>query len=154
VPAGSDAGANTAMHIVGLTDEARKDWLAFARYVEQEMLPGAAFQHATDWAGKAPGMAVRIAGVLHGIKHAHGMPWATPISAVTMEKGLELAAVLMKHALAALALMGADEGVETSGTPIVVYRPASRACRISRARARSRGTGLIRCGCPGAHLKQ
>ena len=113
-PLDIDADGNPAMHIVSLTAEARADLLAFARHVEREMLPGAPFEHATDWAGKLPGMAARIAGVLHGIEHAHGAPWSIPIPASTMEAALELAALMMKHALAALALMGADSSVEAA----------------------------------------
>jgi hypothetical protein len=71
-PLDIDADGNPAMHIIGLTAEAHADLLAFARHVEGEMLPGAPFEHATDWAGKAPGMAARIAGVLHGIEHGNG----------------------------------------------------------------------------------
>ena len=75
------------------------------------MRPGNDFEHATDWAAKAPGAAVRLAGVLHGIEHAHGKPWKSPIEPETMVNALEIMAVIARHSLAALDLMGADEGV-------------------------------------------
>ncbi len=65
-------------------------------------------EHFTDWAGKAPGAAARLAGVLHGIKHAHGMPWEATITAETMTAALEIMAVIVRHSLAALDMMGAD----------------------------------------------
>lgn len=72
------------------------------------MRPGRELEHFTDWAGKAPGAAARLAGVLHGIRHAHGRPWEAVITAETMIDSLEMMAVIARHSLAALDLMGAD----------------------------------------------
>ena len=72
------------------------------------MRPSKEFEHCTDWAGKAPGAAARLAGVLHGIKHAHGKPWEAVITAKTMNDALEIIAVISRHSLAALDMMGAD----------------------------------------------
>jgi hypothetical protein len=52
--------------------------------------------------------AARLAGVLHGIKHAHGRPWEAAITAETMTAALEIMAVITCHSLAALDMMGAD----------------------------------------------
>lgn len=72
------------------------------------MRPGRELEHFTDWAGKAPGAAARLAGVLHGIKHAHSTPWDADITAATMTDALEIMAVVTHHSLAALDMMGAD----------------------------------------------
>jgi len=75
------------------------------------MRPGRSMEHATDWAGKAPGAAVRLAGVLHGIEHAHGEPWEHEITEETMSAAIEIMDVIAPHSLAALDLMGADLGI-------------------------------------------
>jgi hypothetical protein len=107
----TDERGNERPHLLRLSDEAYAEWLEFARLIELRMRPGGDFEHATDWAGKCPGMAARLAGVLHGIVHAHGQPWASQISADTMNNALELMAVFARHSLAALDLMGADEAI-------------------------------------------
>ena len=96
------------LHTIKLSCDAYNEWFAFAKHTEKTMRSGESFEHATDWAGKAPGAAVRIAGVLHCVKHAHGEPWELEISKDTMEAALEIMAVASQHALAALGMMGAD----------------------------------------------
>lgn len=91
-----------------LTPAAHSEWLEFARAIETQMQPGKDLEHLTDWAGKAPGAAARIAGIMHGIEHAHGTPWTVPVSVETMNQALELMAVITRHSMAAMALMGAD----------------------------------------------
>ena len=95
-------------HVLRLTPEAHEEWHAFAQAIEVQMQPGREMEHFTDWAGKAPGAAARLAAILHGIKHAHGRPWETAITAETMTDALEIMAVFSHHSLAALDMMGAD----------------------------------------------
>lgn len=95
-------------HLLRLSEEAYAEWHAFAQAIEVQMQPGRELEHFTDWAGKAPGAAARLAGVLHGIKHAHGTPWEATITAETMTDTLEIMAVITRHSLAALDMMGAD----------------------------------------------
>ncbi|MGN8159504.1 YfjI family protein [Salinisphaera sp. SWV1] len=110
-PAAFDHEGRATLHTLHLSKDARQDWYEFSQLVEASMRPGGDFQHATDWAGKCPGQAIRVAGVLHGIRHAHGEPWAHEISGDTMNAALELMAVISKHSLAAFDLMGADDGI-------------------------------------------
>jgi hypothetical protein len=98
-------------HLLRLSDEAYAEWYDFAQAIEVQMQPGRELEHFTDWAGKAPGAAARLAGILHGIKHAHGRPWETAITAETMTAALEIMAVITRHSLAALDMMGADPTV-------------------------------------------
>jgi hypothetical protein len=72
------------------------------------MRPGGDMEHFTDWAAKAPGAAARLAGVLHGIKHAYGKPWEAVITPETMADALNIMAVIARHSLAAMEMMGAD----------------------------------------------
>jgi hypothetical protein len=94
-----------------LSPDAHSEWLEFARAIEVQMRPDARLEHVTDWAGKAPGAAARLAGVLHCIEHAHGRPWEHKISAKTMTAAIEIMAVISQHSLAALDLMGADQTI-------------------------------------------
>jgi hypothetical protein len=103
----NDAGEAT-LRVIQLSPEAYAEWFAFAKHVESSMRPNASFEHATDWAGKAPGAAARLAGVMHVIEHANGVPEQTPISLLTMQRALNLMAVISQHSLYALDLMGAD----------------------------------------------
>lgn len=95
-------------HVLRLSKEALSEWLDFARAIEAQMRPGGDLEHFTDWAGKAPGAVARLAGILHGTKHAHGRPWEAVITAATMNDALEIMAVITRHSLAALDMMGAD----------------------------------------------
>ena len=98
-------------HLLRLTRDAVAEHQAFALHIETTMRPGSDFEAATDWAGKCPGAAARVAGVLHGIEHAHCAPWEHEISAATMNRALEIMAVVARHSLAAFDLMGADETI-------------------------------------------
>ncbi|MCP5408341.1 MAG: DUF3987 domain-containing protein [Chromatiaceae bacterium] len=103
-----DEHGNERLHLLRLSTEAREEWYEFAQAIEVQMRPGHDLEHFTDWAGKAPGAAARLAGVLHGIKHAHGRPWDAAITAETMNAALEIMAITTHHSLAALDMMGAD----------------------------------------------
>lgn len=98
-------------HLLRLSNEAYTEHHAFAKAIEVQMQPGQDLEHFTDWAGKAPGAAARLAGVLHGIKHAHGKPWEAAITAETMTEALEIMGVITRHSLAALDMMGADPSI-------------------------------------------
>ena len=75
------------------------------------MRPGGKFEHCQDWAGKAPGAAARIAGILHVVEHAHGQPHNHDISAETMGRTLELMMCFAEHSLYALGIMSTDESI-------------------------------------------
>ena len=109
-PAVDDKG-NPSVHIIRLSDEAYAEYHAFAKIMEPKMRPGGELEHFTDWTGKAAGTAARIAGVLHGIKHAHGRPWDAMVTAETMNSALEIMSVITHHSLAALDMMGADSNL-------------------------------------------
>lgn len=97
--------------VLRLSPAAYDEWFAFARHIETTMRPGGEFEGATDWAGKCPGAAARLAGVLHLIQHAHAEPWAVEVSPETMGGALDIMAVVAKHSRHALDLMGTDETV-------------------------------------------
>jgi hypothetical protein len=95
-----------------LNEDALAHWKEFAAAIEAGMRPGGDFANSADWAGKCPGLAIRIAGVLHMILHAHDRdPWAHPISGETMKAALKITAIGAKHSLYAMDMMGADDGL-------------------------------------------
>jgi len=112
-PATNENGEET-LHSLRLTKSAYAEWHEFAKAIERQMQPDRDLEHCTDWAGKAPGAAARLAGVLHGIKHAHGQPWAAEITLETLTDALELMAVFTRHSMAGLDLMGADPTIASA----------------------------------------
>jgi len=104
----TDEHGDERPHLLRLTEAARLEHHDFAQVIEAQMQPGRDLEHFTDWAGKAPGAAARLAGALHGIEHAHGTPWEAEITAKTMNAALEIMAITTRHSLAALDMMGAD----------------------------------------------
>ena len=95
-------------HAVHLSDPAKATSREFSLQIEREMREGGKLEHMTDWGGKAPGMAIRIAAVLHGLTHAHDQPWDHEIAGETMDHATAIMAVGVAHAQAAYGLMGAD----------------------------------------------
>jgi phage/plasmid primase-like uncharacterized protein len=103
------------LHLLQLSSSARDIFHQFALAVETQMRPGEPFEHATDWAGKAPGAAARIAGVLHAAEHAEGCPWGQEIPAGTMERAADFVAVSGQHTLATFRLMAANKELSAAG---------------------------------------
>ena len=95
-------------YILKLSNNAYLEWLEFARVVEKDLREGGRFEYITDWAGKLPGAAARIAGLLHCAENPY-QPWAERISLETIQRALELASIFSSHALIAFNMMGADK---------------------------------------------
>jgi hypothetical protein len=104
----ADEFGDERLNVLTLSADAYAEWHQFALAIEERMQAGGELEHVTDWAGKAPGAAARIAGILHGIRYAHSKPWEVEVSFETMIHALELMAVITRHSLAALDMMGAD----------------------------------------------
>ena len=100
---------------IELSDDARTEWHAYFVAVEKDLRPDGRFEYMRDWAGKLPGMAARVAGLLHCAEHAFDDdPTASKLSLNTMKRSLDFAAVCERHALAAYDLMGADLALEAA----------------------------------------
>jgi hypothetical protein len=113
-PASEPEQGNEGLRQLTLSPEAYREWHEFEKAVEHKMRAGGELEQFTDWGGKAPGAAARLAGVLHGIQYAHDKPWRYPISAETMARALDLMAVILRHSLAALDMMGADPAIASA----------------------------------------
>ena len=104
------------LHSLRLSVEAKVEHHLFAEAIEVQMRPGGDLEHFTDWAGKAPGAAARLAGVLHGTKHAHGEPWRAEITAETMRDACDMMSVFSVHSRSAFGLMGSDPEIAAATT--------------------------------------
>lgn len=107
-----DASGQLQPYVLTLSPDAHAEWKDFQRTVEKKMRDGGDYEHIQDWAGKLPGAAARLAGLLHCAKHADTLPSNLAITLVTMQRALSLAAFYQAHALAAFDIMGADPDLE------------------------------------------
>ena len=94
--------------IITFSTGAYREWKAFQRSVEVELRPGGRFEYMTDWAGKLPGSAARIAGLFHCVENLE----AGEMAQETMIKALDLAAILAEHAIAVFGLIGSSQEIE------------------------------------------
>jgi putative DNA primase/helicase len=95
-----------------LCKDAHREWKEFSRIVEDHLRDGNRFEHIRDWAAKLPGVAARVAGLLHCATYVNAQPWSIPIELTTMENTLTLMAVLAGHALRAFEVMAANPDLE------------------------------------------
>ena len=91
--------------VLTLEDHAQAAWKGYQAEMETQLRPEGKFASCLGWAGKMPGFALRLAGLLHIAEYG-----AAPLllSEATMQNALALARALGDHALAAFGLMGAD----------------------------------------------
>ena len=97
-----------------LSHSAHEAWKDFQREIEKGMREGETFEHIQDWAGKLPGAVGRLAGLFHCAEYHAQQPWTIEIGDETLDRALNLAAFLSRHALAAFDLMGADCDLEAA----------------------------------------
>lgn len=56
----TDEHGEERLYLLRLSNEALTEWHDFAQAIEVQMQPSRELEHFTDWAGKAPGAAVRL----------------------------------------------------------------------------------------------
>jgi hypothetical protein len=94
-----------------LSPKAYESWKTFQRGIEVMMREDGKLYHLLDWASKLPGAALRIGGVFHmvlSVEDGRG----PVIEEDAMEPSLNLATLLIDHALAVFDLMARDKSVE------------------------------------------
>ncbi|MBU4563240.1 MAG: DUF3987 domain-containing protein [Desulfarculus sp.] len=131
-------------HLLQLGPAAHDAWCEFASAIEVELVDGGQFETVQDWAGKLPGLAARLAGLLHVMKHLAEAP-VHAVSGQTMEAALSLAGTMVGHALAAFGLMGADPDQETAKKELAWLKRAG----VNRFTARD-AHRAVRGTCPKA----
>jgi replicative DNA helicase len=99
---------------LSLSDAAAQTRLTFERRLEPRLGTGGDLGHMGDWAGKAVGAAVRIAGVLHAVQCVQSRkPTGGAIEGQTMQAAVALVeGYYLPHAEAALAEMGVDPEID------------------------------------------
>jgi hypothetical protein len=93
-----------------LSEGAYDTWKNFQRTVEAFMKDGGKLEYLRDWASKLPGAAARIAGVFHCV--TNDLTETVIVDSDTMQKAVNLATLLIDHALATFDLMGHDKTAE------------------------------------------
>ena len=94
-------------YILHFSSEAYEEWREFAEDIEPGLKDGGRYESMKDWVGKLPGAVVRIAGLIHCMGYPD-RPWEQEIHLDTMGKALELASVLLNHAMHTFDIMGSD----------------------------------------------
>jgi putative DNA primase/helicase len=95
-----------APRVLPFTDDARECWLELCEDIERRQGEGGRYAHMADWTSKLPGAAARIAALLALADGGNGIQ-AVPATAV--QRAVKLARLLVPHAEAAFALMGASD---------------------------------------------
>lgn len=143
---------------LSLSAEAAKAWLAFSIRLEPRLGPGGDLRHLADWAAKAAGAAVRIAGLMHAARAAgEGSPIVGAIEGDTMVAAvLVVETYFIPHAVAAFVEMGVDpeaaaaqaviDWLQARGTAVISVRDAHdnlrRQVRFTRVDAVERALAL------------
>ena len=99
---------NASRFVLELEPAAFSEWREFQDQIEIQLRPGEKLFPIRGWGGKICGYALRIAGLLHVMEYGNQR---LTISLETMNRALELTALLIDHALAAFGLMGVDDGM-------------------------------------------
>jgi putative DNA primase/helicase len=91
-----------------LEREALASWRAFGQALEKHQGETGDLGSIADWTAKLPGAVLRLAGIAHVVEH--GLD-SDLILQETLERTLDLANLLIQHALVAFSMMGADQAV-------------------------------------------
>jgi hypothetical protein len=101
-------------HWLRMSPEADEVLRDLERWLEPQLAEGEELSLLAGWAAKLAGGCARVAAILHVAEAiGNGEPWDRPISADIVNRAVRLGRdYLLKHALAAFALMGADERLD------------------------------------------
>lgn len=95
---------------LSLDDAAREIWLQFAEEIETDQGGGGKLESIRDWSAKAPGQALRLAGLLFLAER--GQPGDGLIDERAMIRAVLLCRAFADHAMATFGLIGADPTVD------------------------------------------
>lgn len=113
IPPLQDENGLEKPRLLSLDAEALKSWMTFSQWVENNQGEGKEFESIQDWTGKLPGAALRIAGICHLVEFGANR---VTINKTTIERALDLAELLIKHAQAAFESMGNDPALDDAKT--------------------------------------
>ena len=107
--------------------DALEIWLQYQERLEPRMADGGELESLRDWGGKAPGMALRAAGLIHAGRYGLEV---TTVGATAMASAVRLVDELERHARALLDSLGADQA---SADAKRLYRYIEREARVGGA---------------------
>ena len=103
----TDEKGEPTPYILEFTPEAKQEWEEFYLATEVSLGQGGSLETLQDWGGKLPGLAARLAGLVHVMEHGQTAP-GMQVAQASMHSASELASALLSHAMAAVGAMGAD----------------------------------------------
>ena len=133
-------GEVTKPQTLHLADDAREAWLDLAAEIELQQGEGGKLESISDWTGKLPGAVARIAAVLALAEHGLQVR-LVPLQ--SMQRAVKLARLLVPHARAAFALLGAD-GVDADAAVILKWVQAGSRPEFTRREAQKAHEGRFR----------
>jgi hypothetical protein len=104
-----ERGGFETPRMLHLDAAALERWTAFRHEVEAGLRPDDKFSACQGWGGKIAGFTLRIAGLLQIAEHGGSI---LSIDSTNMERAVQMARLLVEHALAAFGLMRNDEAAE------------------------------------------
>lgn len=126
--------------LLPFTDPARETWLDFAEEIERCQGEGGKLESISDWSGKLPGAAARIAGLIElaelGLK-------AESVSQAAVSRAVELARLLIAHAQEAFGTLGADVA-DADAVAILRWARAERLATFKRSTCQKAMEGRFR----------
>lgn len=92
--------------VLEFSSEAREPLMDFAEEIEREQGEGGKYEEISDWTSKLPGAVVRLAALFQLAQEGLG---ARTVQVDQVQRALSLCRLLIPHALAAFAMLGADD---------------------------------------------
>jgi hypothetical protein len=120
--------------------DARECWLDLCERIERQQGEGGRLAHMVDWTAKLAGAAARIAGVLALAEYGTGID-IVPLAST--QRAVRLAELLVPHAEAAFALMGASDS-EGDAVAVLSYLRRHRMESIGRRELQKAMEGRFR----------
>jgi replicative DNA helicase len=133
-------GPVAAPQVLTLDDAAREAWLDMAQAIEDEQGEGGRYESISDWTGKLPGTVARIAALLE--LATNGLQTRV-VTHACMDDAISLARLLIPHAQAAFALLGAD-AVDVDAAAILRWVQAYGLTEFTRREAQKAQEGRFR----------
>ncbi len=107
--------------VLKLSPEANVVLKEFEQLMIDAKCEGGVLHHASDYASKAAGYAVKVAALLH-MAAGVGANISVPVSAETMTAAVNIGKYLIKHFLAVMGLMGSSDTVEVAERIVMALR--------------------------------
>lgn len=117
--------ADGSPNIVRLSDEAENEFVEFCHWTERELGEGE-LEMMRDWGGKLVGLTLRIAGLMHCVKHVNSDPLSNPIDVETIRNAQRIARWAIPHAAATFKLLACDSVPECVGDAIFIVRSLTK----------------------------